>query len=69
MGSFTLSLGINLIFLGQVMIPSRCELFTALVHMEGLLQLEMELLSFLNSYIVAEKERCVVNPALVCVVH
>ena len=33
------------------------ELFTALVHMEGLLDLERELLGSLNSYIVAEKER------------
>lgn len=53
----TISLGICLILLGQVMIPSRCELFTALVHMEGLLDLEVELLASLNSYITAEKER------------
>ena len=33
------------------------ELFTALVHMEGLLDLERELLGSLNSYIVAEKEK------------
>lgn len=55
----TVSLGICLILLGDVMIPSRCELFTALVHMEGLLELEKELLASLNSYITAEKERCV----------
>lgn len=59
MGAVTVSLGISLILLGQVMSPGRCELFTALVHMEGLLELEMELLSSLNSYIVAEKERYV----------
>lgn len=36
---------------------SQAELFTALVHMEGLLELEANLLGSLNSYIVAEKER------------
>lgn len=57
MESSSVSVWVSLILLGQVVVPSRCELFTALVHMEGLLQLEMELLSSLNSYIVAEKER------------
>ena len=33
------------------------EMFTALIHMEGLLGLERELLSGLNSYIVAERRR------------
>ena len=33
------------------------EMFTALIHMEGLLGLERELLSGLNSYIVAEGRR------------
>ena len=43
---------------GQLAIDySNCELFTALVHMEGLLHLEEELLSSLNSYITTEKER------------
>lgn len=50
-------LGISLILLGQVMIPTPCEVFTALVHMEELLDLEVELLASLNSYITAEKER------------
>ena len=36
---------------------AQCELFTALVHMEGLLNLEQELLHGLNSYIHAEKLR------------
>ena len=39
------------------------EVFTALVHMEGLLELEGELLASLNSYITAERQRlasCVV---------
>ena len=38
---------------------SRGELFTAIVHMEGLLHLERELLSGLNEYIVAERARLV----------
>ena len=36
---------------------ARGEVFTALVHMEGLLELERELLSGLNEYIAAEKRR------------
>ena len=36
---------------------ARGEMFTALVHMEGLLELEKELLSGLNEYIAAEKWR------------
>ena len=36
---------------------AQSELFTALVHMEGLLNLEQELLRGLNSYIHAEKLR------------
>jgi hypothetical protein len=59
MGSGIVSFAIALTLLGQVMVPSRCELFTALAHMEGLLTLEVELLASLNSYIVAEKERFV----------
>ncbi len=35
----------------------RGEMFTAVVHMEGLIGLERELLKGLNSYIVAEKRR------------
>ena len=46
-----------LLFIQVAIIPARGELFTALVHMEGLLDLEMELLGTLNSYITAEKER------------
>lgn len=56
MGAVTV---IFLLALGQMLVPSEGELFTALVHMEGLLQLEMELLASLNSYITAEKERYV----------
>ena len=37
--------------------PSSGEVFTALVHMEGLLELEKELLGVLNSYITQEKKR------------
>ena len=40
---------------------SRGELFTAIVHMEGLLHLERELLAGLNEYIVAERARQVWN--------
>ena len=36
---------------------AQCELFTAIVHMEGLLELEQELLRGLNSYIHSEKLR------------
>jgi len=54
------TVAISLVLLGQIMSPSRCELFTALVHMEGLLDLEVELLSSLNAYITAEKERQVI---------
>ena len=36
---------------------ARGEMFTALVHMEGLLELEQELLSGLSEYIAAEKRR------------
>lgn len=37
--------------------PSRGEVFTALVHMEGLLSLEKDLLEGLNSYIAQERRR------------
>jgi len=37
--------------------PVQGEMFTALVHMEGLMELETELLGSLNSYIAAEKQR------------
>ena len=36
---------------------ARGEMFTALVHMEGLLDLEKDLLRGLNEYITAEKRR------------
>ncbi len=36
---------------------AQCELFTAIAHMEGLLGLESELLTSLNSYITREKGR------------
>ena len=57
MGGIIIALGIGLFLLGQTTIPAQCELFTALVHMEGLLKLEVELLSSLNTYISVEKER------------
>ena len=57
-----LSAVVGIFFLGQVWIePGSCELFTALVHMEGLLDLEVELLASLNSYITAEKQRLVAS--------
>ena len=37
--------------------PSHGEVFTALVHMEGLLSLEKDLLNGLNSYIAQERRR------------
>ena len=46
-----------LLLSGMVIKHAQCELFTALVHLEGLLNLEQELLSSLNSYIHAEKLR------------
>lgn len=50
-----LSIGVGMLLL--TIMPAQGELFTALVHMEGLLDLETELLGSLNSYITAEKER------------
>lgn len=38
----------------------KSEVFTALIHMEGLLHLERQLLGVLNEYITAEKSRFVV---------
>jgi len=46
---------VSLLLLSPV--PSSGEVFTALVHMEGLLELEKELLGVLNSYITQEKKR------------
>lgn len=47
-----------MLLLGSMTIEhAQCELFTALVHMEGLLNLEQELLHSLNAYINAEKLR------------
>lgn len=37
--------------------PSSSEVFTAVVHMEGLLELERELLGDLRSYMAAERAR------------
>ena len=55
-----LSLGASILLLMQMALnPVSGELFTALVHMEGLLDLERELLGSLNAYITAEKERYV----------
>lgn len=63
-----LSIGIGLLVLAQVMLcPVRAELFTALVHMEGLLGLEQELLGSLNTYIAAEKERYGKNCAIIII--
>ena len=53
----TVGEGAFVIMLLQLLIPVKGELFTALVHMEGLLDLERELLASLNAYIIAEKER------------
>ena len=41
--------------------PAQAEMYTALVHMEGLMDLEAELLRSLNSYITAEKQRYVLS--------
>ena len=46
-----------LLLSGMTIERAECELFTALVHMEGLLNLEQELLRGLNSYIHAERLR------------
>ncbi len=56
--SGVLSVGVIVLLLAKVaVLPASAELFTALVHMEGLLDLETELLASLNSYITAERER------------
>ena len=46
-----------LVFCGYAIEHAQSELFTALVHMEGLLNLEQDLLQGLNAYIYAEKQR------------
>jgi hypothetical protein len=52
------AVAVTLLLLGGFAIEhAQCELFTALVHMEGLLNLEQELLQGLNAYIHAEKQR------------
>ena len=56
MKNIALRVCVLLLFQG-LLDPVKGELFTALVHMEGLLDLERELLASLNAYIVAEKER------------
>lgn len=63
MGAYcVLSAALHLMLLTQIFIPpTHGELFTALVHMEGLLDLEVELLGSLNSYITAERERYTFN--------
>ena len=54
----TLTVMATMLLLGSMTIEhAQCELFTALVHMEGLLNLEQELLHSLNAYINAEKLR------------
>lgn len=58
----SLALAVSLLLLGGFAIEhAQCELFTALVHMEGLLNLEQELLQGLNAYIHAEKQRYMGN--------
>ena len=53
------------IILGFVLVAAilpvnvKSEVFTALIHMEGLLHLERQLLGVLNEYITAEKSRFV----------
>lgn len=52
------AVAVTLLLLGGFAIEhAQCELFTALVHMEGLLNLEQELLQGLNAYVHAEKQR------------
>ena len=56
--SYCSAVAVTLLLLGGFAIEhAQCELFTALVHMEGLLNLEQELLQGLNAYIHAEKQR------------
>ena len=46
------------VLVGLAVLPrTRGEVFTAVVHMEGLMELERDLLKGLNAYIVAEKRR------------
>ncbi len=60
LGSSLLSVTLCACVLAQLCVRDvKCELFTAIVHMEGLLELEEELLFSLNSYITAEKKRLV----------
>lgn len=42
---------------GAVVLPVHSEMFTALVHMEGLVELEGSLASELRGYIKREKDR------------
>ena len=54
-----LSLGIFTLIVSQPLVwPVAGDLFTSVAHMEDLLALERELLSSLNDYIAAERERC-----------
>ena len=46
-----------IIVLIALLYVSNGEMFTAVTHMEGLLELEGDLLNGLNAYIVAEKQR------------
>ena len=52
-----LRVGALLCLFGAIFPLVRAELFTALVHMEGLVELEGELASELRSYIRREKDR------------
>lgn len=47
------------IILTSLLYTNNGEMFTALTHMEGLLDLEGDLLYGLNAYIAAEKQRSV----------
>lgn len=52
--------GVALVCLALALWPPtvRGEVFTALVHMEGLVALEKELLGGLEAYLQLERERC-----------
>ena len=53
-----LSVVLNVLVLSQVLVRTgRGELFSAIVHMKDLLDLEKDLLGSLTDYISAEKER------------
>ena len=46
-----------IMLIATLLVCSRGEVFTALIHMEGLISAEEQLLGALNAYISKEKER------------